>query len=242
MKHLTVAACCLASMLAQAQPQPQPPCQTTSPGHVVPVVELYTSEGCSSCPPADRWLSRLARESTVVALAFHVNYWDRLGWRDRFASESFTQRQQAQRAVNGAPYSYTPQVVVQGLDRRDWRTRPVLPRSDEPARLDITLSGQAGAFTAELRPRPAAPQRLAAFWAVTEDGHASRVTAGENAGERLLHDHVVRELQPVPVWSGSARLRFTPGLPPDPAHPRGIALVVTDADTGRPVQAIRLAC
>src|ERR1700709_639060 len=76
-----------------------------------PVVELYTSEGCSSCPPADRWLSGFKADPSTVALAFHVDYWDRLGWKDRFASAAFTERQSRQQAVNGARFSYTPQVV-----------------------------------------------------------------------------------------------------------------------------------
>src|SRR6476659_2802738 len=95
-------------------------CTAASTRQVAPVVELYTSEGCNSCPPADRWLSKLKADPAVVALAFHVDYWDRLGWKDRFASAAFTQRQAAQQATNGARFSYTPQVVVDGRDRTDW--------------------------------------------------------------------------------------------------------------------------
>ncbi len=84
------------------------------------LVELYTSEGCSSCPPADRWLSQLKGQDDVVALAFHVDYWDRLGWKDRFASAEHTQRQAQQQRSNGARFSYTPQVVVNGRDRPSW--------------------------------------------------------------------------------------------------------------------------
>ena len=89
-------------------------CTAASTRQVPPVVELYTSEGCNSCPPADRWLSKLKADPAVVALAFHVDYWDRLGWKDRFASAAFTARQAAQQASNGARFSYTPQVVVDG--------------------------------------------------------------------------------------------------------------------------------
>src|SRR5688572_7390063 len=86
-------------------------CTAASPRTIVPVVELYTSEGCNSCPPADRWLSTLKAAPDVVALAFHVDYWDRLGWKDRFASAAFTQRQANQQASTGARFSYTPQVI-----------------------------------------------------------------------------------------------------------------------------------
>ena len=80
----------LAAVLGQGLARAGDACTATSPRTVAPVVELYTSEGCNSCPPADRWLSRLKADPTVVALAFHVDYWDRLGWKDRFASAAFT--------------------------------------------------------------------------------------------------------------------------------------------------------
>lgn len=218
-------------------------CSARSATSVTPVIELYTSEGCSSCPPANRWLSSLPAEPAVLPLAFHIDYWDSLGWSDRFATPEFTRRQNEQRAVNGARVNYTPQVVVQGRDRADWR-RLSLPVVDAAApRVDIAVTGDGSGFEATVQSRPGAPERLAAFWAVTEDGHRSRVTAGENAGEKLSHDHVVRQLHRVPPWSGEQiRLRFSPSLPADPAHPRAISLVVIDPASGRPLQALRLRC
>ncbi|MBX3605846.1 MAG: DUF1223 domain-containing protein [Piscinibacter sp.] len=231
----------LSAPLALAQAAGQ--CSARSGEQVTPVVELYTSEGCSSCPPADRWLSTLKREPSVVALAFHVNYWDRLGWRDRFATPAFTQRQGEQQAVNGARYNYTPQVVVQGVDRRDWYARPQPTSVEGRALVDITLAADGRGITAQVRSRAGAPARLAAYWAVTEDGHRSAVTAGENAGEKLVHDYVVRELVPVPAWDGvSTTLKFEPAGAAQAGHPRAVNLVVTDAATGRPVQALRLPC
>ena len=97
-----------------------PACSARSGALAPTVVELYTSEGCNSCPPADRWLSRLKADPAVVALAFHVDYWDRLGWKDRFASPLYTQRQAQQQSISGARFSYTPQVIVDGVDRPDW--------------------------------------------------------------------------------------------------------------------------
>lgn len=234
----------LAAVAPAALAQNTPQCSARSGERIVPVVELYTSEGCSSCPPADRWLSTLKREPSVVALAFHVNYWDRLGWRDRFATPAFTQRQAEQQAVNGARYNYTPQVVVQGVDRRDWYARPQPTAPEGTAPVEIVLQGDGRGFTARVTPRPGAPARLAAFWAVTEDGHRSAVTAGENAGEKLVHDYVVRELSGVPAWTAAAptTLQFAPTIAAQAAHPRAVNLVVTDAATGRPVQALRLPC
>ena len=99
---------------------PADACEVRS-GPVAPVVvELYTSEGCDSCPPADRWLSGLKGREGVVALAFHVDYWDRLGWADRFASPAHTQRQQQRQRLSGARFIYTPQVIANGMDWRRW--------------------------------------------------------------------------------------------------------------------------
>jgi hypothetical protein len=232
---------CGGSSLALAQPAAT--CSARSGPAMATVVELYTSEGCSSCPPADRWLSSQKDDPALVALSFHVNYWDRLGWRDRFASSAFTQRQSEQQAVNGSRYSYTPQVVLQGQDRRDWPGINLARVDTARAPVDIVLSGDGHRFTAAVQSRPGAPAKLAAYWAVTENGHRSAVTAGENAGEKLAHDHVVRELRMVPAWSGTGTtLQFSAATEADAAHPRRVNLVVTDAATGRPLQAVKLGC
>jgi hypothetical protein len=229
-------------------------CQVRSGSQVTPVVELYTSEGCNSCPPADKWLSRLKADSGTVALAFHVDYWDRLGWKDRFASPTYTQRQALQQASNGARFSYTPQVVVDGADRKDWGALDAPPTRPAPpaATIALTLTRDGDHFSATVQPlaaalKPgAAPTRLAAYWAVTEQGHSTAVKAGENQGVTLRHDHVVREYQPVAAWpvdsAATTTLQFSPTAPADPMHPRQVNLVVLDAATGRPVQALKLGC
>ena len=131
---------------------------------------------------------------------------------------------------------------LQGVDRRDWQARALPTRIEGRPRVDIVLTAEGRGLSAQVSPRAGAPARLAAFWAVTEDGHASAVRAGENAGEQLRHDFVVRELVPVPAWSGATALTFTPARAADPAHPRVVNLVVTDAASGRPLQALRLGC
>src|ERR671939_881093 len=115
----------LLAPIAQAQD-----CRAESGAQVPVVVELYTSEGCNSCPPADRWLSALTAHPEAVALAYHVDYWDRLGWKDRFASPAFTRRQYEQLAHNGARFAYTPQIVIDG---RDQRGGPRLALANRPA-------------------------------------------------------------------------------------------------------------
>jgi hypothetical protein len=212
-------------------------CNATG-GVVVPtLVELYTSEGCSSCPPADKWLSSLKGRPDVVILAFHVDYWDRLGWKDRFADAAWTERQHAQSRRAGATFVYTPQVVVDGRDYRAW---PALPQgSARPATVQVALSGggdDGAAYVARIVRAPGAPMRLAGFWAVTEDGHVSQVRAGENSGATLRHDAVVREF--VAVNSiGDTPLRFAPHTRAENGAQRHIQFVVTDADSGKPLQA-----
>ena len=184
------------------------------------MVELYTSEGCNSCPPADRWLSKLKADPTVVALAFHVDYWDRLGWKDRFASAAFTARQAEQQASNGARFSYTPQVVVDGRDRTDWSRATVLDGGAAGGAGRRSRSrARATAYVATVTPAPGAPQRLAAYWAVTEQGHVSAVKAGENEGVTLHHDFVVRDYEPVAAWSARAGAATTLRLQAGDAPP-----------------------
>ncbi|MEP6739767.1 MAG: DUF1223 domain-containing protein [Caldimonas sp.] len=221
-------------------------CTANSPRLAAPVVELYTSEGCNSCPPADRWLSKLKADPAVVALAFHVDYWDRLGWKDRFASAAFTDRQATQQASNGARFSYTPQVVVDGKDRTDWSSVALGAASRPAAPVELALTRDGDRFVATVLPSANAPKRLAAYWAVTEQGHVSAVKAGENEGVTLHHDFVVRDYAPVAAWNAKAgdaeTLRFKPTTPGDAAHPRSVNLVVIDAASGRPVQALKIGC
>ena len=221
-------------------------CSASSARVVAPVVELYTSEGCNSCPPADRWLSKLKADPAVVALAFHVDYWDRLGWKDRFANPAFTDRQAQQQTSNGARFSYTPQVVVDGRDRTDWPSVAPASTPRAIAPVEVTLTHDADRFVATVVPQPNAPKRLAAYWAVTEQGHVSAVKAGENEGVTLHHDYVVRDYEKVAAWSAASgapeTLRFKPKTPADAAHPRSVNLVVVDAASGLPVQAVKIGC
>jgi hypothetical protein len=234
------------AMLAPAVAVAAPACSARSPRTITPVIELYTSEGCSSCPPADRWLSANVKDDArVVALAFHVDYWDRLGWKDRFASPVFTRRQAQQQRSSGARFSYTPQVIIDGADRPDWRGADLASHAQSPATIAAQLVRDGPRVTATVIPLPGAPARLAAYWAVTEQAHVSAVRAGENEGATLHHDFVVRDYRAVPAWlrrSDATTLEFEPGGAGDAAHPRLVNFVIVDADTGRPVQAVKLGC
>jgi len=160
---------------------------------------------------------------------------------DRYATPAATARQYELARLGGAAGVYTPQVVVGG---KDWRIWPRLPEAaTQAAPVTATLQRDGDRVSVRVAPSRTGAARLSGYWAVLEDGHVSRVAAGENAGETLKHDHVVRLYQPVPAWSAAdgqqAALDITRGLP---ANPRRVVFVVTDALTQRPLQAVSLGC
>lgn len=217
-------------------------CEASTDAPPPAVVELYTSEGCSSCPPADRWLSGLKAQDGVIALAFHVSYWDHLGWLDRFATPQTTARQHQIKAALGGRYVYTPQVVLNGQDHRNWqgqtaRQLPRLPAAQAPG---LRLRRVGHQVTAHIDASGGQPL-FAGYWAVLRDGLSSQVTRGENAGEHLKHDHVVGLYRPVPAWSAAQAHRVQLDLPAVATGLR-VAFVVTDSGGTRPVQALVLSC
>ena len=176
----------------------------------------------------------------MIALAFHVDYWDRLGWSDRFASAQWTRRQHEVSARSGARFVYTPQVLVDGRDHRRWSES--LPPPGGAASVALRLAREGAVYTATVQRLAGAPPALSGYWALTEDGHRSQVRSGENAGAVLHHDAVVRELLPV-ASVGDDALRFTPqGAKAGAATARRVQFVVTDAQTGKPLQALALDC
>src|SRR5262245_52465745 len=137
-------------------------CEADSNATVPVVVELYTSEGCNSCPPADRWLSTLKDKPGVLAAAFHVDYWDSLGWKDRFASPRYSERQAQLQATSGVRFSYTPQVLVNGAD---WRRWPALPAPTPPSNVRMHLQRTGDHVMLQVDAPESATARLALWWA-----------------------------------------------------------------------------
>lgn len=244
-------------MVASSTFSAQYQCAASSGATITPVIELYTSEGCSSCPPADRWASSL-KDKGVVIQAFHVGYWDYIGWVDRFAAPAYTNRQREVAARNNLRNIYTPQVVLNGRDWPNWSNSSAWlnqPSAREPARASITVQ-QLGAdqFEASVTPVTNLPANIpgqqpiaswSAYWTITEHGHSSRVQAGENAGEFLKHDFVVRQYARAGDYkAGSAapqKLTFR-SIAPAPGHARQVNLVVFDTKTGNTMQAVSLQC
>lgn len=241
------------AMMAMASSASAATCTAQSGPHRATLLELYTSEGCDSCPPADRWLSGLKSSSvagSLVPLAFHVDYWDRLGWKDPFASAENTRRQHAQASLSGAKFVYTPQFLRDGKDwrRADRAERIVSDRRESAASIELELNQpKQGPWSVNAKLRLLAPNPAAEVWlAVYENNLESRVSAGENRGETLRHDFVVRKTYgPLPV-AADGRLLVNQSISLGDTWKRedvGVAVVVQDTKTGDVLQALaRLAC
>lgn len=180
---------------------------TATAGNVprVALLELYTSEGCNSCPPVDRWVSSLPQPQFVpqrlVVLAFHVDYWNYLGWQDRFSQQRFTERQQALVRANGLRTAYTPQLVLNGRDFRDSAgiEKQVARINAQAPSVYLTLRADKKDSTLKtsvsVNPVASSAQEpMELYVALYENNLESLVQAGENHGKRLQHDYVVRVL------------------------------------------------
>ena len=177
------------------------------------LIELFTSEGCSSCPPAEKWLSAFKSNPDLwkktVPVAFHVDYWNHLGWFDRFSKPEFTSRQRRYAAGWGGDSVYTPGFVVNGREWRDWLSGNALPTSSKKVgslRVTFSEDGKVGAtFVAE----STQPNALLLHVALLGNDLESDVKRGENTGRKLRHDFVVLNLIKVDMakeanrWTGS---------------------------------------
>lgn len=219
-------------------------CTVRSDSQARALVELYTSEGCSSCPPADRWLSDLAArgDKRLVPIAFHVSYWDSLGWKDRFADTRYTERQRNVAEAQGASMVYTPQVMIGGQDFRRWPSKGAVEKAIEeiatspaPASIVVTTkpSGEHGVEgSASLK---SGGRNVGLYVALTQDGLSSKVTRGENRGETLHHNAVVRDF--AEIRSADGTFRFKPQADWDLGHMSLVAFA-QDTATGRVLQAV----
>jgi hypothetical protein len=226
-------------------------CDVRSGPKTAALVELYTSEGCSSCPPADRQLSRLRQSldpaAEVVPLALHVGYWDYIGWKDVYAQGAFGERQSWLVLANQQKTVYTPQFFVGGTELRSWqaalrdkvRQLNMLPAAAViRVRADVTANG-ALALRADATAR-AGSDPAALYLALAESGLATKVTRGENGGVTLTHDHVVREwIGPIRLAGGAAQAQREIALPAAWSRARlEVVAFVQDERSGNVLQAL----
>ena len=203
------------------------------------LLELFTSEGCSSCPPAEAWLSNLKNEPRLwqdfVPVAFHVDYWDHLGWRDPFASKRWTERQANYSARWKSGGVYTPAFVLDGVA---WRNSAALPpaATETPGVLKITINGEY--VTAAFNPSAGVPGPYEIHLARLGFALDRNVTAGENSGRKLVHDFVVLGLTNETMKSGMKELRLPAESKEGPKARSAIAAWVTQAGQIEPIQAV----
>lgn len=206
------------------------------------ILELYTSEGCSSCPPAERWLTQRSAaelaEAGWIPLAFHVDYWDKLGWRDPYAQAAYSARQRARGDRLG--WVYTPQFLLDGDDLRPLGS--ALPGRAEAAgaQLKLAWTPQAGKLVTTVDATPTRPAPGAKLYlALYENRLTTAVAAGENAGRTLTHDYVVRALAG-PFAPGRTQHVFALGADWQSAN-LGVAAWL-ETPEGRSLQALAAAC
>ena len=234
---------CLLSMSAQASET-----LTVETGtQQIAVVELYTSEGCSSCPPADQWLEALVEtesdEIDVLALAFHVDYWDYIGWKDRFGSPKHTSRQRQLGANNKQRTIYTPEFFVGGKEARG--TGNVLSQiyaaneTDSSIHLKLSVRRDGNYFQIDLEPRrdELDSKMLHHRYFIYEKDLVSDVTRGENSGETLSHQNVVRYMSRARKLNQSNQHNIT--IDPDwQLENIGVAALVTTPGNESYLQAV----
>jgi hypothetical protein len=226
-------------------------CTAKSGDTTISLLELYTSEGCSSCPPADQWLATMRTNGLypgrVVPLALHVDYWNDLGWEDPYSQKQFTRRQYQGARRKGTRTVYTPQFLLNGQELLRWRHKgkvaiehasSVRPRAD----ISLTLSRRADEveIATDVRTDPRGG-RAEFFIVLYENNLTTQVPAGENKGETLRHEFVARRwLGPIPL-DKSDTTQFTHRLSLDKtwkAHDLGVAAFVQDRDNGEVWQAL----
>jgi len=230
-----------------------------SPANRVALVELYSSEGCNSCPPADAWLARIGAKISpdkVVPLALHVDYWDGLGWKDRFGDHKFTLRQQELAAYANSKVVYTPEVFAGGRELRSWSTASAVDAAIQnitaqasPADITIKLSSKESRsydLSASVKLRGDSKQSHNAYVAVYQNKLVSEVAAGENGGVTLHHEYVVRRwLGPFALKDGAAQIQEKIILDSIGADVRadqfGVVMFVQNATSGEVLQVARLA-
>ncbi|MGM0585494.1 MAG: DUF1223 domain-containing protein [Pseudomonadota bacterium] len=211
-------------------------------GRPAVLVELFTSQGCSACPPADALLAELSERDDIVALSLHVDYWDYLGWSDVYASPAFTKRQAAYARRNGARSVYTPQMVVDGVaqvvgSRRKEVLAAIEAAAEAPQAARIRLMRRDGRLEARLEPLAPEPPAGVLWFVTYRSPEPVKISSGENAGRRIHYRNVARSWMKLGRWDGREAERFTA---PAPAEEVGVAVILQEGPAGPVLAAARL--
>jgi len=207
------------------------------------VIELFTSQGCSSCPPADAMFQELAQRDDVLALALHVDYWDYIGWADNFARPENTQRQKGYARMAGEGTIYTPQIVVGGVDHVVGY-KPMLvadllaEHRAEAASVALDAVAENGTLTIAAAPEGGAPlpDDLYVDLVRYQPQATVQITHGENAGETITYANIVTGWDHLAVWDGTSPLSLTATVTGDDP----LAVIVQERGPGRVLAAVRV--
>lgn len=208
------------------------------------VVELFTSQGCSACPPAEEVLGELAGRDDVLALEFHVDYWDYIGWRDPFAKPEFTDRQRLYQTALNQRFVFTPQVIINGQEHEVGSRRMKVERKINAAAglrderfhgpagpvLMLTSFGETGMIVevqAGVHKDLFAAGGFDLYFVAFDHAHTTHVTRGENAGKSLTNHNVVRMMRNLGQWNGEP-MRMRLELEPEAQAAGGFALLLQD--------------
>ena len=225
MRHLLSAACglalaCTVALRADAEEAALSAPIAAGPSQNRVLVELFTSQGCVSCPPADEFFASLVQDKRVIALSLHVDYWDYIGWEDSFAAPEFTDRQKSYARAIGSRTIYTPQFIIGGVERIEGfdpeQTLAALgAREAEASRIAVTLSrkGDDLVIRASADPPLTAPVRLELVRYLPEA--TVSIERGENAGKTVTYRNIVTSWQSLGDWSGADALDLTVPAPGD---------------------------
>lgn len=240
MRHIVSAACglwlCLPLPVAAQSSAPGAAGSTNGV-----LVELYTSQGCSSCPPADEFLSELSQADGVIALALHVDYWDYIGWEDQFANPDFTERQKMYARAVGSRMIYTPQMIVGGIDRVEGNTPDAVVRfigKHLAHQTGVALSLSRVGAHVEIRAETAQPLPNGAIVQLVRylPEAVVDIERGENAGRSMTYHNIVTSWQRVGEWQGTAPLDLTADAPGD----EPVVVILQEPGPARVLAAARL--
>src|SRR5437764_15075396 len=230
------------SHVLSQQPRSTPPATVFETGNTQStLIELFTSEGCSSCPPAEKWMSGLKSNQDlwkkIIPVTFHVDYWDHLGWRDRFAKPEFTSRQQRYAAAWGGDSVYTPSFVVNGKEWRGWFGGNAMPITSTKVGVLRVSVGDDGKVSATFAPDTMQARPLALNVALLGNDLESDVKRGENSGRKLRHDFVVLDLITIDMTNEGSRRTASVALPKRSGNDKPSALAAWITENTTPIQA-----
>ncbi|MFQ5466956.1 MAG: DUF1223 domain-containing protein [Kiloniellaceae bacterium] len=235
MQRLLIIVLAWFAVLAAPGAAPSAATHNSAPGAPV-VVELFTSQGCESCPPADNLLAELSTRPDVIALSLHVDYWDYIGWRDPYGSPMVTDRQRRYASALGLRYVFTPQIIVDGRatlvgSRRSEVLAAVKKSAARRKAVDVRFVPGAGGRV--VIPAGHAPDNGVTVWlAIYDESHETAVKRGENAGRVIRNTNVVRAFERIGTWTGE-RLEIPLDLDGAAARGRfGCAIIVQQGRNG----------